>query len=134
MTVTARVVGAKAVAAGFNNMSRTAPAKARRVVRHYGLLLQTKVKGNASGRPGPNAPTGDYRRSIGLRTYGSGTMAIAEVGTNSAQGRRLELGFVGVDSLGRQYNQPPYPHFGPAVEAIEPAFTQAVADELTERA
>lgn len=134
MSVTARVVGAKAVATGFTDMSRKTPAKARRVVRHYGMLLQTRVKGNASGRPGPNAPTGDYRRSIALRVYGSGNMEIAEVGTNSAQGRRLELGFVGTDSLGRHYNQPPYPHFGPAVETIEPAFVQAVANELTGRA
>ncbi|MFF4507569.1 hypothetical protein [Streptomyces sp. NPDC001401] len=28
----------------------------------------------------------------------------------------MEFGFVGVDSLGRHYDQPPHPHLGPAVE------------------
>jgi hypothetical protein len=37
------------------------------------------------------------------------------VGPTTEYGRRVELGFVGRDSLGRNYNQQPYPYFGPAV-------------------
>ena len=29
---------------------------------------------------------------------------------------RLEFGFADIDSLGRVYNQPPFPHVRPAVE------------------
>ena len=38
------------------------------------------------------------------------------VGTNVEYARRLELGFVGTDSLGRTYNQKPRPHIIPAFE------------------
>lgn len=82
-----------------------------------GLLL-TKVKAKASGRPGPNAPTGDYRRSWTKRKVKGGY----SVGTNRPQARRLEYGFYGRDSLGRFYQQQPYPHLEPAVEETNPYF------------
>jgi hypothetical protein len=96
------------------------------VVQHYAMLLETAIKANASGRPGPNAPTGDYRRSWTHEISTNGLTVEAIIGTNKPQARRLEFGFVGVDSLGRIYNQPPYPHVGPAVEEIRPAFLAAV--------
>jgi len=34
--------------------------------------------------------------------------------------RRIELGFTGADSLGRNYNQRPYPYLGPGVERSRP--------------
>ena len=97
------------------------------VVHMFGVMLQTQVKANASGRPGPQAPTGDYRRSIGLQFSRDGGTVRASVGTNRPQGRRLEFGFTGVDAAGRHYNQPPFPHFGPAVDKIAPEFHAAVA-------
>ncbi|MGW6238371.1 HK97 gp10 family phage protein [Streptomyces sp. NPDC055094] len=103
----------------------TLPAVAS-IVQHYAMLLETRIKANASGRPGPNAPTGDYRRSWTHEFRTNGLTVEAVVGTNKPQGRRLEYGFVGADSLGRVYNQPPYPHVGPAVEQIRPAFLAAV--------
>jgi hypothetical protein len=39
----------------------------------------------------------------------------------------LELGFVGVDSLGRHYHQAPFPHFRPALGKIEEAYTLALS-------
>jgi hypothetical protein len=33
------------------------------VTQHYGQLLLTRIQANASGRPGPRAVTGNYRRS-----------------------------------------------------------------------
>ncbi len=93
-----------------------------RAVVQFGALLLTKVKANASGRPGPNTVTGDYRRSWSVK-YSSGVGGrVASVGTNKPQGRRLEFGFVGVDSLGRVYDQPPFPHVQPAADEIEPQF------------
>ena len=38
------------------------------------------------------------------------------VGTNVEYARRVEMGFVGTDSLGRTYNQAPNPYLRPALE------------------
>jgi len=100
------------------------------LTRHYAMLLETQIKANASGRPGPNAPTGDYRRSWTYEMSTGPDQVTAIVGTNKPQARRLEFGFVGEDSLGRLYNQPPYPHVGPALEKIRPLFLAALGREL----
>lgn len=97
----------------------TIEAAGDRIVGHHGQLLLTQIQSHASGRPGPNAPTGDYRRSWSIDTPHNGSR---EVGTNRPQGPRLENGFVGPDSLGRVYNQPPFPHVEPALGIIEPLF------------
>jgi hypothetical protein len=102
-----------------------------KVVVHYGALLQSEVKRNASkprsGPPGPRLLTGNYVRSINRRTTRRADTSVTEVGSNAPQARRLELGFTGVDSLGRHYDQPPYPHYAPALEKIRPAFEAAIA-------
>ncbi|WP_432034427.1 HK97 gp10 family phage protein [Streptomyces antibioticus] len=100
------------------------------VVRHYAMLLETRIKAKASGRPGPNAPTGDYRRSWTHEVSSDGVSVTAVVGTNRPQARRLEFGFVGQDSLGRVYNQPPFPHVGPAVEEIRPLFLATLGETI----
>ncbi len=93
------------------------------------------LKGNASGRPGPRAPTGAYRGSISSVVQGTGTGASAQIGTNAVQGNRLEFGFVGYDRLFRLYNQPPFPHFQPSVEPIgrlaEAEITSALSKALS---
>lgn len=99
----------------------------QKAVKRHAMLLQTRIMGKASGRPGPRAPTGDYRRSWNFEVWEAAGEVVATVGTNKPQGRRLEFGFVGADSLGRVYNQPPYPHVRPAVDEIEPMFMAAVA-------
>jgi hypothetical protein len=55
------------------------------------------------------------------------------VGTDRAQANRLERGFVGTDSIGRTYDQPPYPHHGPAVDVIEPLYYLAM-EKVSEQA
>jgi hypothetical protein len=126
------VAGASAVSASFAaGAAKAGPATSRKV-RHFGMLLQTRVRANASGRPGPNAPTGDYRRSIAHEHQATGDHATSYVGTNAPQGARLEFGFHGEDSLGRHYDQPPYPHFGPAVDQIEGPFEAAMTTIVTE--
>ncbi|WP_425580769.1 hypothetical protein [Streptomyces thermospinosisporus] len=80
------------------------------------MLLRVRIQKNASGRPGPNVVTGQYRASWDVKVTVAGGQVSAMVFTNAPQSRRLEYGFVGVDRLGRQYRQPPYPH-------IEPAFS-----------
>lgn len=127
------ISGSATVTAGFIKASAETEVATRAIVRKYGALLQTRIKAKASGRPGPNAPTGDYRRSWGTRYFGlPGGVIVAQVGTNEPQGRRLEMGFVGADSLGRVYNQAPLPHVGPAVQEIEPEFVKAM-EEMVDR-
>lgn len=100
-----------------------------RLARFYGALMLTRTKANASGRPGPRVVTGDYRRTIGLEVSSAGPgLAAATVGTNADQGRRLELGFTGFDALGRYYDQPPFPHFGPALDATAAEAEEAAAE------
>ncbi len=102
--------------------------RAAALVKHHGTLLQARTKGKAAGRPGPRMVTGDYNRSIGVNFGFEAGSPTARVGTNRPQGRRLEKGFVGTDSLGRTYNQPPYPHFGPALDEEGKAFETAVSE------
>jgi hypothetical protein len=120
------VVGAEAVALGFLRAGPETDREVRRLVQHHGHLLRTRVMRNASGRPGPNVITGDYRRSIQVQFSEAGGQYAAMVGTNAPQGARLEFGFHGQDSLGRHYNQPPYPHFGPAIDQATPEFLAAL--------
>lgn len=99
-------------------------------VVHWAQMLETRIKANASGRPGPNAPTGDYRRSWNTQVSMNGSAVVADVGTNKPQGRRLEFGFHGTDSLGRHYNQPPFPHVEPAIPGVMDGLTKSIEAEV----
>lgn len=94
-----------------------------KVTIDYGYRALALVRRNASGRPGPNAPTGDYRRTWGIH-FGLGGSVV--VGTNAVQARRLEYGFFGEDSLGRNYRQRPYPHAAPAFREIRQPYQLAL--------
>lgn len=116
------VRGADRVADGFRRASVAVPQESARATRMHTQLLVVRVKQHASGRPGPRTPTGDYRRSINGVTEQHGPVIIGIVGTTRPQGPRLERGFIGIDALGRHYNQPPFPHFQPASVEIETSF------------
>ena len=98
--------------------ARIGPAIARGV-KHTGTLGQARIRGNASGRPGPNVITGAYRNSWQTVNRRLPHGAMCTLGTDAPQGRRLEFGFTGIDSLGRHYNQPPFPHVQPALPFIQ---------------
>jgi hypothetical protein len=102
-------------------------------MRHVGALGAARIRQNASGRPGPNVITGAYRSSWRAETSGIPYGAECVIGTDAPQGRRLEFGFVGPDSLGRVYNQPPFPHVQPALGFIEDTLREqmrSVVEEL----
>jgi len=86
-------------------------------VTRAAALTATDAKANASGRPGPRAPTGAFRGSIThVAATSSGTSTVAFVGSNAPQARRLEFGFMGMtDSAGRTFQQPPYPWLAPTI-------------------
>lgn len=122
---------ASVVARAFFALPALAHAAVAEVTAREGAALQTRVKANASGRPGPRAQTGDYRRSISRQTTRGPGRITVEVGTNSPQGRRLEFGFWGMtDSLGRLFHQPAYPHFGPAADGMDETFPAAITAGL----
>jgi hypothetical protein len=72
------------------------------------------VRRNASGPPGPNVVSGQYLGSI--------TKAEGRVFSNSPYGPRLEYGFTGQDSLGRNYHQQPRPHWRPMILEMRKRF------------
>ena len=63
----------------------------------------------------PHVKSGRLRSSITHEVEGT----IGRVGSNVSYARRIELGFVGIDSLGRKYNQQPYPYLRPALHKNE---------------
>lgn len=104
----------------------------RRKVEHAGELGRALIRGNASGRPGPNIITGQYWASWRTVTRALPYGAQCTIGTDRPQGRRLEFGFTGVDSIGRSYDQPPFPHVGPAIPAIGAALREGVGEAVEE--
>lgn len=111
MPFAVRVAGALNAALDLERMALRAHGQTVATMRHFGQLYQTRVKANASGRPGPRVITGDYRRSITLEMEGTS----AVIYSDAPQAARLEMGFAGPDALGRVYNQPPFPHWEPAI-------------------
>lgn len=114
------------VAAELVALATAVSGAVHQITKTWTAELQAEVQRNASGRPGPNAPTGDYRRSINRRTAKRLTGSVGQVGTDKPQANRLEHGFTGTDSLGRSYDQPPFPHFGPALDTVGPMYEAAI--------
>jgi len=112
----------------INKANKQIISKACMMVLRDAKILQT-----------PHVDTGRLRASISANWTGSGlsrgnvsSPAKADdgvgqptkkltgvVGSNVSYARRIELGFVGVDSLGRKYNQQPYPYLRPALHKNE---------------
>lgn len=115
------------LATTFEAASVRAGAAAFKTTQHFTIVLQGRVKARAQGRPGPRVQTGDYNRSITARVGLADGGVEGRVGTNKVQGPRLEFGFHGTDSIGRTYDQPALPHFGPAFDETAPEYQAAIA-------
>lgn len=68
--------------------------------------------------------TGEYQAAWTLETQDDGILVF----NPSPQGLRLELGFFGIDSSGRHYNQGPQPHARPALEIVAPIYKQEIRE------
>ena len=121
-----RVVGADVAAAQLLAAAVKVDAGVVEVVASQGAQLQEAIRAAASGRPGPNVITGAFRSGITLEVDRGVGHASATVSSDAPQAWRLEMGFHGVDSIGRRYNAPPYPSFGPGFDATAPGFEAAV--------
>lgn len=107
----------------FLQFQRNAAAGMDDILRDYSERYRQEVIKNASGRPGPEIVTGDYIKSITVHKEDTDDYVVS---TDAPQADRLEHGFVGRDALGRIYNQPPFPHWQPALDVIEPQLLAAV--------
>jgi hypothetical protein len=102
---------------------------ARKLVVTYGAVLQGNVKRHAQGRPGPMQKSGNLQGNIFRQTpptVRGVTTTTVSVGPGAPQAWRLEMGFVGADSLGRVFSQPAYPFMGPGFDDTVPLFLAAV--------
>ena len=114
------------VAQGFIKAALGVIPAVDRALSHHAWLLRTRIMAHAQGRPGPRRVTGDYLRTWTVVPLGPLGGHGYFVGSNAPQGPRLEFGFTGRDALDRHYDQPPYPHVGPAVAEAEPEFADAM--------
>ena len=93
-------------------------------------FLRANVQVAASGRPGPEVDTNEFRSS--WTTAKDGRHA-GWVGSNTAYAWRLERGWYGADSLGRVINTRPFPSLEPSVRLVAPDFQRRLK-EAFERA
>lgn len=102
-----------------------------KIVEDHGIMLYMQITKNASARPGPVIRTGRY---VGSWFYTDpvteGAKTSIMVYTYHPAAMRLEWGFVGTDSLGRNYAQPPYPHVRPAKLMVLPKLEAAVNEYI----
>jgi hypothetical protein len=115
------------LAAEFAMHAASAPARARGVVQHYGVVLLLQVMKYSSGyEGGPEVETGRYLASHRVEFGTEGGGYSAEVGTDEDRGFALEFGYVATDSEGESTIHHPYPHYRPALAATEEPFVLAM--------
>jgi hypothetical protein len=89
------------------------------------LMIQSEVQRNAP------VDTGQYRAGIHTTpseiTEDSITVSI---GSPMPQACRLEFGYVGPDTLGRTFSQPPRPHWRPAFDNSVQKVTDIITQEI----
>lgn len=134
------LLGIAEVEAAFDRILKDVEQANRDIVAESAALVENRIKSNFQGshRRGephtggdkPNVVTGTLRRGVRhtpiVRDGVAGAMTT--LGPTSVYGRRVELGFVGTDSRGRNYHQPPYAYFGPGVDE-----TRAALPEIARR-
>ena len=111
-------------------------------MRRATIFLRDEVKksinrGNPTGRdpslPGepPKKVTSRLFQSIAQAVIVLPTEVIGAYGTNVEYALRLELGFVGTDSLGRRYDQAPRPYIRPALQNNRVRIAKMLGAEVT---
>lgn len=138
------VTGDKQLVEAFRRLSRSARGETmERALLSGGLLVVNEAKRRAPYK------TGNLRRSLHVGGFGAegglegdttgtdiggrqstDTRAEVRVGTNVEYARRIELGFTGTDSRGRQYHQPARPYLRPAFDGQRQAVVREVGDAL----
>lgn len=108
--------GVEAVYRSLSLRQRVLSRRADRIVADSAERLRLRLINHASGRPGPRVVTGEYISRFRVVRRRSGRFGVEYAVVNDHPATwRLEYGFVGVDSEGRVYDQPPFPHWRPAI-------------------
>jgi len=108
----------------------------RSVVEQNGKDLHELVLKFASGyQGGPEVRTGRYKSSIQKKDMSRGPFNLGvEVGTDEPYGMKLEMGgAVGAGMFGGEddfHIIAPHPHFGPAMQIMEPKFIRSLMDTI----
>ena len=118
--------------AALKSVMKDVDAASSTIVDQGSMMIVRAAQANFSGTHAkdephvggnkPNIVTGDLRRSIMADSVTRLSFAnySVTIAPRMVYGRRVELGFVGADSLGRNYNTPGYPYFMPGVHAVLP--------------
>ena len=137
-----RVDGLDAFKAGLDGLIARIDAATRVATGIGGHVIEANAKRQFEGNhpPGqphiggnkPNVASGTLYRSITLvppmpEPLGLGIWRVS-VAPTTKYGRRIELGFRGADSLGRRFNQPPYPFMQPGLEQAIPILSTVFSD------
>lgn len=109
----------KLVIAEVNMVARKTLADACNLVVNVTRSSIGTVSAPSPAGHAPATVSGDLKRKTQAELHP--TKLYGRVGNNIDYGRRLELGFTGVDSIGRRYNQAPRPYLRPALHKCEAA-------------
>mgnify|MGYP000860361228 FL=1 len=115
---------------GVRLAAKSVSNKAGEIILKRALLTETEIKRNSTSRPGPISRSGEHRRAWTTTAFAKRGEVGAVIGNTVPYAMRLEFGFAGTDSLGRVYNQPPYPAAGPAMQLAQPLLKKELLDGL----
>ena len=128
----AKLTGGSKVQSNLRALESRMRAAQKAAVREGGRVVVRKAKRSldSPGYP-PVTRTGNLKRSTKiLGVEDKGYDVVCYIGSTAVYAPRLEFGFTGVDSLGRAYNQPPYPFLRPAMGLSQKEIQAAVQARL----
>lgn len=110
-------VGFREFDLAMDSIMTASSAASREIAVKGGDILVRSIRAHMHGRPGPNVRTGLLEGSVRTRVVRQVAPGVWESETSPATpyAMRIELGFHGADSLGRVYNQGPYPYMRPGI-------------------
>jgi HK97 gp10 family phage protein len=137
MRISAQIAGMDAVALKAKRRIEAARFGLKAGVSEGAFMLQEEAKTLVP------VDTGHLRDSIHTETVVDGSevqeLAVTAAveasnpwGIDPAYARRIELGFVGADSLGREYHNPPQPFMRPAFDAKRDEVKQTIKESVFE--
>jgi len=122
-----KITGVKELQKNLEKLGDEFTRKLEAATRAGALVVQNDAKQRAPYR------TGTLRRSIHTEiTSRKYNQVEALVGTDVEYAQRIEMGFSGVDSLGRRFNQPPNPYLRPALDENQDAVQKEIANVFRE--
>jgi HK97 gp10 family phage protein len=127
--VEVEVIGGDALLAKMTRVEQSLEKALLQALDTAGSLVVTEAKANHPYTDRTQNLTNSIEAIPAKR---EGTVITAGARAGMRYGRRVELGFVGVDSLGRRYHQKPRAFLGPALRRNRKAITLVVKKAVQE--